>query len=100
MEHTERPEPAVIAPTEIGDRVVSLDVIRGVAVLGILLMNIVGFGLPSAAYFDPTAAGGAEGRIGPLPVLLFCGWKPACLFRVGSGYRRPGCCIRDRSTPS
>ena len=34
-----------------------LNVLRGVAVLGILLMNVVGMGLPFAAYSDPTIAG-------------------------------------------
>ncbi|WP_294190468.1 DUF418 domain-containing protein [uncultured Sphingomonas sp.] len=37
----------------------SLDVIRGVAVMGILLANIVAFGLPEAAYFSPLAWGGS-----------------------------------------
>ena len=39
------------------DRIASLDLIRGVAVLGILLMNIVAFAMPEAAYFNPTAYG-------------------------------------------
>ena len=34
-------------------RIEALDVLRGVAVLGILLLNIIGFGLPSSAYFNP-----------------------------------------------
>jgi uncharacterized protein len=38
-----------------------VDVIRGVAVLGILLMNIASFALPQQAHFDPTVAGGAAG---------------------------------------
>ena len=37
----------------------SLDVVRGVAVMSILLANIVAFGLPGAAYFSPLAWGGA-----------------------------------------
>lgn len=41
-------------------RITSLDVARGIAVLGILLLNIVGMGLPFA-YEDPTVAGGATG---------------------------------------
>jgi uncharacterized protein len=45
------------APIRQGDRVVSIDVLRGVAVLGILLMNIVAMGLPFAAYDDPTIIG-------------------------------------------
>ena len=42
-------------------RLQTLDLVRGVAVLGILLLNIVGFGLPEAAYFNPRAYGGSEG---------------------------------------
>jgi len=40
------------------DRIVSLDVIRGVAVMGILVANLPAFALPGAAYFSPVAAGG------------------------------------------
>ncbi len=47
-------------PTLQKDRINSLDVIRGIALLGILLMNINGMGLPFA-YSDPSVAGGAEG---------------------------------------
>lgn len=43
------------------ERFVSIDAVRGFAVLGILLMNIVGMGLPAFAYIDPTYAGGATG---------------------------------------
>jgi uncharacterized protein len=43
------------------DRLASLDVVRGVAMLGILLLNIVSFGLPEAAYVNPRAAGGWHG---------------------------------------
>ena len=39
----------------------SIDAVRGFAVLGILLMNIVGMGLPSFSYIDPTYAGGSTG---------------------------------------
>ena len=44
-----------------GDRHISIDAVRGFAVLGILLMNIVGMGLPAFAYVDPTYAGGSTG---------------------------------------
>jgi uncharacterized protein len=48
------------APVQQEERLVSLDIIRGVALFGILLMNITVFGLPYA-YSDPTVAGGATG---------------------------------------
>ncbi len=38
-------------------RIASLDGIRGIAVLGILLLNIGGFGLPKIAYLNPAYAG-------------------------------------------
>ena len=44
-----------------GDRHISIDAVRGFAVLGILLMNIVGMGLPTFAYINPTYFGGHEG---------------------------------------
>lgn len=47
--------------TQASDRFVSMDAVRGFAVLGILLMNIVGMGLPGFAYIDPTFYGGSEG---------------------------------------
>jgi uncharacterized protein len=39
----------------------AIDAVRGLAVLGILLLNIVSFGLPGAAYVNPAVAGGATG---------------------------------------
>jgi uncharacterized protein len=47
-------------PLDASMRIDSLDVIRGIALLGILLMNINGMGLPFA-YSDPTIAGGDDG---------------------------------------
>jgi uncharacterized protein len=47
---------------EHGERYQTLDAIRGFAVLGILLMNIVSMGLPGWAYIDPSYWG-AEGPI-------------------------------------
>jgi uncharacterized protein len=50
----------ILKPTTGTERINSVDVIRGIALLGILLMNIVGFGLYKA-YMDPTNSGGATG---------------------------------------
>lgn len=47
-------------PLQQSERLISLDIIRGVALFGILLMNITAFGLPNA-YSDPTVYGGAQG---------------------------------------
>lgn len=49
----------MVAPVQQTDRIEALDILRGIAVLGILLMNIVGFGLPWA-YDNPTVAGGMD----------------------------------------
>ena len=42
-------------------RIATLDIVRGVAVMGILAMNIYAFSMPLGAYFNPTAFGGASG---------------------------------------
>ena len=43
------------------ERIQSLDALRGFSLLGILLLNIVSFGLPFSAYMNPTVYGGATG---------------------------------------
>lgn len=49
-----------LAPVDKNERILSLDIIRGVVLCGILLMNITEFGL-WGAYVDPTVTGGADG---------------------------------------
>ena len=49
------------SPVDASDRIESLDVLRGFAVLGILVMNIQAFAMPGAAYFNPTAYGDLSG---------------------------------------
>jgi len=41
-------------------RIVAIDVLRGVALLGILLMNISSYAMPNIAYFNPTVYGGDD----------------------------------------
>ena len=47
--------------TTASARILTLDTVRGVAVMGILLLNIIAFSMPPAAYMNPLAYGGAEG---------------------------------------
>jgi uncharacterized protein len=48
------------AVTEPPPRIATLDIVRGVAVMGILAMNIVAFAMPMQVYFNPTALGPAS----------------------------------------
>jgi uncharacterized protein len=58
MSPTAMPDPC---PLSEKDRIVSLDVLRGFATLGILVMNMQGFSMILAAYINPTAYGNLEG---------------------------------------
>jgi len=49
-----------LGPIAGSERFVSIDVLRGVAVLGILVMNIYAFAMPFIAYTNPLAMGGLE----------------------------------------
>ena len=61
MSIPEHPAPGPRAgPVSAGERIASLDFLRGVAILGILVMNIYAFAMPFAAYFDPYRMGGDE----------------------------------------
>ncbi|MCY4662316.1 MAG: DUF418 domain-containing protein [Acidobacteria bacterium] len=55
---TEDPQSGPVVQTE---RIDAIDVLRGFALLGILLMNVQSFAMPQAAYFNPTAYGDLEG---------------------------------------
>ena len=52
---------ATLPAREQGERIVTLDIIRGIAVMGIFSVNVIGFALIFPAYLNPTAAGGASG---------------------------------------
>jgi uncharacterized protein len=62
--------------TASSDRIVSLDLIRGIAVMGIFSVNIVAFAMIQAAYLSPPAYGGwhgADGLVWALNMLLVDG---------------------------
>ncbi len=65
-----------LAPTDREERIAMLDATRGIAVLGILIMNITGFGLPHS-YDDPTNWGGAAG-------INLTTWRVVALFFEGT----------------
>ncbi len=58
------PPSAAAGPVAEADRIRSLDVLRGFAVLGILTMNIGSFSMPGAAYQNPTVWGDLTGLNG------------------------------------
>ena len=50
-----------LKPTQVHERIQSLDIIRGIAILGILIMNIQSFSMPGSAYSNPMAFGDLSG---------------------------------------
>jgi uncharacterized protein len=54
-------EAQIAQPVRDRERIVSIDVLRGFALLGILLMNIQSFSMIDAAYSNPTAYGDLHG---------------------------------------
>jgi len=51
----------VAGPVTAGERIASMDVMRGVALLGILAMNIQDFSMIGSAYMNPTTYGDLHG---------------------------------------
>ena len=58
---TSPPDRRDAGPVAQTARIVAIDVLRGFALLGILVMNVQLFAMPQAAYFNPTAYGDLEG---------------------------------------
>lgn len=52
----------LLTPTEASKRLVSIDILRGFAVLGILVMNIQSYSMPASAYLNPSAFESLEGN--------------------------------------
>lgn len=53
-----------LQPVGSSERIESMDVLRGFAVLGILAMNVGAFSMPAAAYFNPSVYGDLGGLNG------------------------------------
>jgi uncharacterized protein len=74
-----------IAPTSETNRIESIDVFRGFALLGILLLNIIGFGLFSPSYSNPAfdLAGAAMANTWTWATIeLFAEGAMRCLFSI------------------
>ncbi|MBO6792414.1 MAG: DUF418 domain-containing protein [Balneolaceae bacterium] len=52
---------SLVQPVQQKSRIQSLDILRGIAILGILILNIQSFAMPGAAYLNPTAFGDFDG---------------------------------------
>lgn len=70
--------------TASSPRIATLDILRGIAVMGILAMNAPGFAFPEAAYFNPMAYGGSTGAdlIGWIGGFIFFDGKMRGLFSL------------------
>ena len=64
-------------------RLPELDALRGLAVVGIVLMNVFAFAMPGAAYYNPRAWGGE----GPLELALNRKTEPPSIAISGSRKR-------------
>jgi uncharacterized protein len=73
------PANPAIGPVRGGERINTLDVVRGFALLGILLMNIPTFGFVQAAYANPNIQGGND---------LLNRWVLTVIYLFGEGKMR------------
>ena len=73
-----------ISPTQTANRIVSLDILRGFAILGILIMNMISFSMVPANYTNPMAEGPLNGpdEIAFMFSQLFANQKFMSLFSI------------------
>jgi uncharacterized protein len=77
----------LVRPVSTAERISSMDVLRGSALLGIALMNIVFSGLPLAADWNPKVSGGATGlNLAAFFIqYIFCDGKMRGIFSIMFG---------------
>ena len=78
MKGADLPLQSVSTPVAGFRRIESLDVLRGVALLGVLLLNILAFGMASVGYYNPFVG------LGNHPELNYAVWGGVNLFFEGS----------------
>ena len=61
----------MVAPPSATDRIVELDAMRGLAVIGIVWMNVFVFAMPDQAYYNPAAWGPGIGEPAPQDRLVW-----------------------------
>lgn len=61
----------MVAPPSATGRIVELDALRGLAVIGIVWMNVLVFAMPDQAYYNPAAWGPGIGQPEPLDRLAW-----------------------------
>jgi uncharacterized protein len=76
----------ILAPTAPSERIESLDILRGIALFGVLLENMQHFVLPSYAAFVATPAAGALDRFGLAFIRFSCDNKVYLVFSFLFGY--------------
>lgn len=81
-------------PITDANRIASLDVLRGFAVLGILVMNIQSFSMIGAAYLNPYAYGDMESS----RLLTATMWRAGGLMLIGMALFKLGILNAARST--
>jgi uncharacterized protein len=75
---------ATLPAGDASKRIITLDIIRGIAVMGIFSVNITAFAMIEGAYFNPPAYGGADGANLALWIanLIFIDGKMRSLFSM------------------
>ncbi|MCU0949301.1 MAG: DUF418 domain-containing protein [Porphyrobacter sp.] len=74
-----------VAPVAAGERIGTLDFIRGLAVMGILAANIVAFGQPVEAFMEKAWARGATRRLQAWRLMILMGFGLVHFFFIWAG---------------